>query len=201
MLGISLAFGLTVVTMAYALGPISGCHLNPAVTIGLALAGRFPGREVAPYVGAQLFGALAGATMLFAIASGVSGFEIGGFAANGTGVASPAHYSLGAGILTEVIMTFFFLVVILGATGRGAASEHAPLAIGLALVLIHLVSIPITNTSVNPARSTSQAIFAGGEYLRQLWIFWIAPIAGAALAGVLARGLDRADGASAVRGR
>jgi aquaporin Z len=189
LVGISFAFGLSVVTMAYAIGPVSGCHLNPAVTVGLAIGGRFEWRDVAGYIGAQLVGAVLGAAILYGIASGMPGFDAGGFAANGTGDLSPNHYSLVAGIATEVVMTFFFVLVILGVTRKEGPAALAPLAIGLALVLVHLVSIPITNTSVNPARSTSQAVFAGGDYLAQLWTFWVAPLVGAALAGLASRWL------------
>jgi aquaporin Z len=184
-LGVSLAFGLTVVTMAYAIGHISGCHLNPAVSIGLWIGGRFDSKELPGYIIAQVLGGLFGAGILYLIASGSDSFSLsGGFAANGYGEHSPGGYSMTAAFVTEVVMTFFFLMVILGATHGKAPAGFAGLAIGLALVLIHLISIPVTNTSVNPARSTSQAIFAGGAYLGQLWLFWVAPIIGAALAGI-----------------
>ncbi|WP_005032209.1 aquaporin Z [Holophaga foetida] len=181
--GVALAFGLTVVTMAYAIGPISGCHLNPAVTLGLATAGRFSWGDLVPYWVAQVLGAIAGATILFVIASGKPGFVIGGFASNGYGPYSPGQYGLSAALVTEIVMTFFFLFVILGATSKKAAQGFAPLAIGLCLTLIHLISIPVTNTSVNPARSTGPALFAGGWALKQLWLFWVAPLVGAFLAG------------------
>jgi len=185
--GVSLAFGLTVVTGAYAFGPVSGGHFNPAVTIGLWAGGRFPARDVPAYVVAQVIGGIAGAGVLFLIASGKPGFELGGFASNGFGEHSPGGYSLSAGLITEVVMTFMFLIVILGATHRRASAGFAGLAIGLTLTLIHLISIPVTNTSVNPARSTGTALFAGGWALAQLWVFWLAPIAGAAAAGVFYR--------------
>lgn len=183
--GVSIAFGLTVVTMAYGIGHISGCHLNPAVSIGLWVGGRFETKELIPYIIAQVLGGLAGAAILYVIATGKAGVDLGGFASNGFGEASPGGYSMTSAFVTEVVMTFFFLVVILGSTHPKAPAGFAGLAIGLALVLIHLISIPVTNTSVNPARSTSQAIFAGGIYLQQLWLFWIAPIFGAILAGVV----------------
>ncbi len=183
--GVSLAFGLTVVTMAYAIGHISGCHLNPAVSIGLWIGGRLDKKEVIPYIIAQVLGGIAGAGILFIIASGKSGFEIGGFAANGYGAHSPGGYTMISALVTEIVMTFMFLIIILGATHSKAPKGMAGLAIGLGLVLIHLISIPVTNTSVNPARSTSQALFAGGWALQQLWLFWVAPIAGAILAGIV----------------
>jgi aquaporin Z len=183
--GVSLAFGLTVLSMAHAIGHISGCHLNPAVSIGLWIGGRFDKKEVLPYIGAQVLGAIAGAGILYLIASGKPGFEAGGFAANGYGEHSPGGYNLMAALATEVIMTFMFLFIILGSTYPKAPAGLAGIAIGLGLTLIHLVSIPVTNTSVNPARSTSQAIFAGGWALEQLWLFWVAPIAGAILAGLV----------------
>lgn len=185
--GVSLAFGLTVVTMAYAVGHISGCHLNPAVSVGLWIGGRFDAKELVPYIIAQVSGGLAGAALLYLIASGKPGFEISGFASNGYGEYSPGGYGMMAALITEIAMTFFFLVIILGATHSKAPKGFAGLAIGLGLVLIHLVSIPVTNTSVNPARSTSQAIFAGSAAMGQLWLFWVAPIAGAVLAGLLYR--------------
>lgn len=189
--GVSLAFGLTVLTMAFAIGPISGCHLNPAVSLGLAVGGRFPWKDVVPYWLAQVLGAVAAAVVLYLIASGKPGFAAGGFASNGYGAHSPGGYSLGAAFLCEVVMTCFFLIVILGATSRRAAPGFAPIAIGLCLTLIHLVSIPVTNTSVNPARSTGVAFFAdGGWALGQLWLFWIAPLAGAAIAGRIYAWLD-----------
>ena len=183
--GVALAFGLTVLTMAFAIGHISGCHLNPAVTFGLWAGGRFSGKEILPYIIAQVLGAMVAAALLYLIVSGKSDFkDIGGFAANGYGEYSPGGYSMTSGFLTEVAMTFMFLIVILGATDERAPKGFAPIAIGLCLVLIHLVSIPITNTSVNPARSTSQAIFVGGWAIKQLWMFWIAPILGALIAGI-----------------
>jgi aquaporin Z len=183
--GVSLAFGLTVVTMAYAIGHISGCHLNPAVSIGLWIGGRFDKKELLPYIVAQVLGGIAGAAILYIIASGKPGFELGGFAANGYGEHSPGGFSLLAALVTEVVMTFMFLIVILGATHSKAPKYLAGLAIGLALTLIHLISIPVTNTSVNPARSTSQAIFVGDWAMGQLWLFWVAPIVGAILAGIV----------------
>ncbi len=183
--GVSLAFGLTVVSMAYMVGHISGGHFNPAVSIGLWLGGRFDAKELPAYIGAQLFGGFAGATVLYLIASGKPGFEIGGFASNGYGDHSPGHYSMMACLITEVVMTFIFLMIILGATHAKAPSGFGGLVIGLGLTLIHLVSIPVTNTSVNPARSTAAAIIAGGPALEQLWLFWLAPIVGAALAGIV----------------
>ena len=185
LLGVSLAFGLTVLTMAYAVGPISGGHFNPAVSLGLWAAGRFPGSGLAPYIVAQVAGGVAGAAILFVIASGQAGFDPGaGFAANGYGDHSPGKYSLSAALVTEVVMTFGFLVVILGSTHHRAPVGFAGVSIGLALTLIHLVSIPITNTSVNPARSIGPALFAGGDAIAQLWLFIVAPLLGAAIAGV-----------------
>ena len=183
--GVAIAFGLTVLTMAYAIGHISGAHLNPAVSIGLWIGGRFDKKELLPYIISQILGAITGATVLYIIASGKAGFEIGGFAANGYGEHSPGGYSMLAAFVTETVMTFMFLIIILGATHSKAAKGFAGLAIGLGLTLIHLISIPVTNTSVNPARSTSQAIFAGGWAIDQLWLFWVAPIVGAALAGLV----------------
>jgi aquaporin Z len=185
--GVSLAFGLTVLTMAYAIGHVSGCHLNPAVTIGLTVAGRFSVRDVVPYIVAQVIGATLGAYVLSLIATGAPGFDLvaSGFATNGFGEQSPGHYTMIAGLICEIVMTFFFLFVILGATDRRAPGGFAPLAIGLGLTLIHLISIPVTNTSVNPARSTGPAFFVGGAALDQLWLFWIAPIVGAILAGII----------------
>jgi aquaporin Z len=186
--GVSLAFGLTVLTMAYAIGHVSGCHLNPAVTLGLVIGGRFKGKDLLPYVVAQVAGAIVAAGVLYLIASGKAGFSVGGgFASNGYGEHSPGGYSLVAALVSEVVMTFFFLMIILGATDERAPSGFAPIAIGLALTLIHLISIPVTNTSVNPARSTGPAIFVGGWALAQLWLFWIAPLLGAAVAGVAYR--------------
>ncbi|MEA1786490.1 aquaporin Z [Arenibacter sp. GZD96] len=183
--GVAIAFGLTVVTMAYAIGHISGCHLNPAVSIGLWMGGRFNQKELLPYIIAQVLGGIAGAAILYTIATGKAGFEIGGFAANGYGEHSPDGYNMVAALVTEVVLTFMFLIIILGATHSKAPKGFAGLAIGLGLTLIHLISIPVTNTSVNPARSTSQALFAGGWALEQLWLFWVAPIVGALLAGLV----------------
>ena len=187
LLGVSFAFGLTVLTMAYAIGHVSGCHLNPAVTLGLVAAGRFPGSQAIPYIFVQVLGAVAAAGILWAIATGKPGFEVGGFAANGFGDHSPGKYGMNAALLTEVVMTFFFLIIILGATHPQAPKGFAPIAIGLGLTLIHLISIPVTNTSVNPARSTGPALVVGGWALQQLWLFWLAPILGAVLAGVASR--------------
>lgn len=189
LLGVSFAFGLTVVTMAYAVGHVSGGHFNPAVTVGLCTARRFLGRDVIPYIIAQVAGAIVAAGILYVIASGKAGFNASasGFAANGYDQYSPGGYSLMAGLVAELVMTFFFLMVILGATNKRAPQAMAGLAIGLALTLIHLVTIPVTNTSVNPARSTGPALFVGGWAIRQLWLFWLAPIIGAALAGLAYR--------------
>ncbi|HNS42565.1 MAG TPA: aquaporin Z [Taishania sp.] len=184
-LGVALAFGLTVVTMAYAIGHISGCHLNPAVSVGAWIAGRLDKKDLIPYIAAQVLGAIAGAGILYLLASGKHGFEIGGFAANGYGEHSPGGYNMTAAFLSELVMTFIFLIVILSSTHSKAPSGFAGLAIGLTLTIIHLVSIPITNTSVNPARSTSQAIFVGDWAINQLWLFWLAPIVGAILAGLV----------------
>jgi aquaporin Z len=185
LLGVSLAFGLTVLTMAYSIGHISGCHLNPAVSAGLCVAGRFPVKELVPYWIAQVAGAIVAAAALYVIASGQPGFSLsGGFAANGYGDHSPGHFNLLAALVIEVVLTFGFLMVILGSTSPKAPAGFAPIAIGLCLTLIHLVSIPVTNTSVNPARSTSQALFVGGWALEQLWLFWVAPLVGAIVAGV-----------------
>lgn len=184
--GVALAFGLTVLTMAYAIGHISGCHLNPAVSVGLVAGKRFPASELAPYVIAQVLGAIAAAAVLLAIASGRREFDLaGGFASNGYAAHSPGGYSLLACFVAEAVLTMFFLLVILGATDKRAPQGFAPIAIGLCLTLIHLISIPVTNTSVNPARSTGPAIFVGGWALKQLWLFWLAPIVGAAVGGVL----------------
>lgn len=183
--GVSIAFGLTVLTMAYAIGHISGCHLNPAVTIGLAVSGRMDKKDILPYIGAQVIGGILGAGALYLIASGKPGFELGGFAANGYGEHSPGNYSMSAAIITEIAMTFMFLIIILGATHSKAPKGLAGLAIGLGLTLIHLISIPVTNTSVNPARSTSQAIFVGDWAVDQLWLFWVAPIVGSILAALV----------------
>jgi aquaporin Z len=186
-LGVAFAFGLTVLTMAYAVGHISGGHFNPAVTMGLWSAGRCATKHVLPYIVAQVIGAIAAAAVLWWIASGKPGWVPNGFASNGYGDLSPGKYSLGACLVTEFLMTFFFLFIIVGTTSKGAASGFAGIPIGLALTLIHLVSIPVTNTSVNPARSTGPALFAGSEYVSQLWLFWVAPIVGAMIAGALAR--------------
>ena len=187
LLGISFAFGLTVLTMAYAIGHISGCHLNPAVTIGLVAGGRFPAGEAVPYIIVQVLGAIAAAGILYVIASGKPDFELGGFAANGYGDHSLGKFSLQSGLVCEVVMTFFFLLIILGSTHGKAPVGFAPIAIGLGLTLIHLISIPVTQTSVNPARSTGPALFVGGWALQQLWLFWVAPIVGAVVAGILSR--------------
>ena len=190
LLGVSFAFGLTVMTMAYAIGAISGCHLNPAVTLGLWAGGRFPANEIGPYIGAQVVGAIFGAAVLYLIASGAAGFSTeAGFAANGFGAHSPGGYSLASGFLAEFVLTLFFLVIILGATDERAPAALAPVAIGLGLTLIHLISIPITNTSVNPARSTGPALFVGGWAIKQLWLFWLAPLAGGLVGGFLYRWL------------
>jgi len=184
--GVALAFGLTVLTMAFAIGHISGCHLNPAVSVGLAVARRFPASELPAYIAAQVVGGIAGAGVLLIIASGKAGFDVsGGFASNGYGAHSPGGYSLSACLTAEVVLTFMFLAIILGATDRRAPQGFAPIAIGLGLTLIHLIGIPVTNLSVNPARSTAPAIFVGGWAVQQLWLFWLAPILGAALAGIV----------------
>lgn len=200
--GVSLAFGLTVLTGAYALGPISGGHFNPAVSVGLWAGGRFPGSQVLPYVVAQVVGGVAGAAVLYLIASGKAGFTLAdGFASNGYAEHSPGGYSLTAAVVSELVMTFMFLIVILGATHRRAPVGFAGLAIGLALTLIHLISIPVTNTSVNPARSTGPALFVGDWALQQLWLFWVMPLVGAALAGFLYRSLLEGDREPPVTGR
>ena len=188
-LGVAFAFGLTVLTMAYAVGHISGGHFNPAVTVGLWTRGRFKTAEVVPYIVAQVIGAIAAAAVLFLIASGKPDWVPGGFASNGYGDLSPGHYGVGSCFVAEAVLTFFFLIIITGCTSKGAAVGFAGIPIGLALTLIHLVSIPITNTSVNPARSTGPALFAGGAYIGQLWLFWLAPLIGAAVAGLVARWL------------
>ena len=190
--GVSLAFGLTVLTMAYAIGHISGCHLNPAVSVGLWAGKRFPASDLLPYVIAQVIGGIVGAAVLYVIASGQAGFDAhaSGFASNGYGDHSPGHYSLGACLVAEVVLTFFFLMIILGATDGRAPKGFAPIAIGLGLTLIHLIGIPVTNLSVNPARSTGPALFAGADALGQLWLFWLAPLLGAALAGFTYRWLE-----------
>jgi aquaporin Z len=188
LLGVSLAFGLTVLTMAYAIGHVSGCHLNPAVTVGLAVGGRFPTAKIAPYIVSQVVGGLLGAAVLYAIASGAPGFDLAkGFAANGYGDHSPGRYSLFSALVAEVVLTMMFLFIIMGATHGKAPVGFAPIAIGLGLTLIHLVGIPVTNTSVNPARSTGPALFVGGWALAQLWLFWVAPLIGGALGGLLYR--------------
>jgi aquaporin Z len=188
--GVALAFGLTVLTMAYAIGHISGCHLNPAVSFGLWAGKRFPGSEVLPYIIAQLIGAIIAAAVLYLIASGKAGFDVAaGFASNGYAEHSPGGYSLIACLIGEIVLTFMFLIIILGATDRRAPAGFAPIAIGLGLTLIHLIGIPITNTSVNPARSTGPALFVGGWAISQLWLFWLAPIVGAVLAGFVYRAM------------
>lgn len=190
LVGVSLAFGLSVLTAAYAVGHISGGHFNPAVTLGLVAGRRFPTRDAAPYIGAQLVGGIAAAAVLAVIAGGVDGFSTSdGFAANGYDDQSPGGYSLLAALVAEVVMTALFLIVIMGATRKGAPAGTAPVAIGLALTLIHLITIPVTNTSVNPARSTSQALFAGGDHLAQLWLFWLAPVVGGVIGALIYRGL------------
>jgi aquaporin Z len=190
LVGVSIAFGLTVLTMAYAIGHISGCHLNPAVSLGLVIGGRFKATELLPYVVAQVLGAIAAAFLLRYIASGAPGFDLaGGLASNGYGEHSPGGYSLQSALAIEVVMTFFFLLIILGATDKRAPAGFAPIAIGLGLTLIHLISIPVSNTSVNPARSTGPALVVGDWALGQLWLFWVAPLAGAVLAGVVYRWL------------
>ena len=196
--GVSLAFGLTVLTMAYGLGHISGCHLNPAVSIGLWVGGRFPAGKLAPYIIAQVLGGIAGAGVLYLIASGQAGFDLaGGFASNGYGDHSPGKYSMVAALVTEIVMTMMFLFIILGSTDKRAPQGFAPLAIGLGLTLIHLISIPVTNTSVNPARSTGVALFAGGWATSQLWLFWVAPIIGAVLGAVIYRFVSSDEEAAA----
>lgn len=200
LLGVSFAFGLTVLTMAFAIGHISGCHLNPAVTCGLVAAGRFKASEALPYIAAQVIGASVGAFLLYAIASGQPGWDIAakGLATNGYGAASPGKFDFGAGFITEVVMTFFFLMVILGATSARAPAGFAPIAIGLCLTLIHLISIPVTNTSVNPARSTGPAFVVGGLALQQLWMFWVAPIIGGVVGGLVHRWLTTEETADAL---
>jgi aquaporin Z len=187
-LGVAFAFGLTLLTMAYAIGHVSGCHINPAVSFGLFAGGRFPAKDLAPYIVAQVLGAIAGAGILYVIASGAPGFDVqAGFATNGYGDRSPGHYSLLAGAVTEVVMTFGFIFVIMGSTHGRAPKGFAPIAIGLCLTLIHLISIPVTNTSVNPARSTGPALFVGGAAIGQLWLFWLAPLVGGGLGGLVYR--------------
>ena len=188
--GVSLAFGLTVVTMAYAIGPISGCHLNPAVSIGLWAGGRFPANKLLPYIVAQVLGAIVAGGVLYVIANGAAGFDVSkGFASNGYGDHSPGKYTMLAALVTEVVMTMFFLIIILGSTDKRAPAGFAPLAIGLALTLIHLISIPVTNTSVNPARSTGVALYVGDWALSQLWLFWLAPIVGAWIGAMVYRAI------------
>jgi aquaporin Z len=190
LLGVSLAFGLTVLTMAFAIGHISGCHLNPAVTVGLCAGGRFPAKDVVPYIIAQVLGGVAAGFVLLQIASGKAGFDVhAGFASNGYGEHSPGGYSLHAALITEIVMTAMFLLIILGSTDSRAPAGFAPIAIGLGLTLIHLISIPVTNTSVNPARSTGVALFCGGWALQQLWLFWLAPIVGGVLGAVAYRAI------------
>ncbi len=194
LLGVSLAFGLTVLTMAFAIGHISGCHLNPAVSVGLWAGGRFPAGKLVPYIAAQVLGAIAAGGVLFLIASGQAGFDAGaGFASNGYGAHSPGGYSLLAALVTEVVMTAMFLVIILGATDKRAPGGFAPIAIGLGLTLIHLISIPVTNTSVNPARSTGVALFVGGWAIAQLWLFWLAPIVGGVVGAAIYRFVGAED--------
>ncbi|WP_175651572.1 aquaporin Z [Pseudomonas sp. Marseille-P9899] len=190
LVGVSIAFGLTVLTMAFAIGHISGCHLNPAVSVGLVAGGRFPARELLPYIVAQVAGAIIAAGLIYVIASGKAGFELSsGLASNGYGEHSPQGYSMAAGFASEVVMTAMFILIIMGATDPRAPAGFAPIAIGLALTLIHLISIPVTNTSVNPARSTGPALLVGGWALQQLWLFWVAPLIGAVIGGVLYRGV------------
>jgi aquaporin Z len=184
-LGVALAFGLTVLTMAFAIGHISGCHLNPAVSVGLMVAKRFSSKDLPAYLAAQVLGGIAGSAVLYVIATGKPGFELGGFAANGFAENSPGGYSLEACLVAEIVLTFMFLMIILGSTDRRAPQGFAPVAIGLGLTLIHLIGIPVTNLSVNPARSTGPAVFVGGWAIQQLWLFWLAPIAGAAIAGIV----------------
>jgi aquaporin Z len=191
LLGVAFAFGLTVLTMAYAIGPISGCHLNPAVTVGLAAGGRFPKADIVPYIVAQVIGAIVAAAVLYFIARGAPGFDAAkGFAADGYGEHSPGHYSLASGFVAEVVLTMMFLFVIMGSTHSKAPVGFAPIAIGLCLTLIHLISIPITNTSVNPARATGPALFAGAWAIGQLWMFWVAPLIGGVLGGIIFRALS-----------
>ena len=199
--GVALAFGLTVLTMAYAIGHISGCHLNPAVSVGLCTGKRFPASDLGPYIVAQVAGAIAGAAVLYTIASGKAGFSLaGGLASNGFAEHSPGGYSLQAALLAEIVLTFMFLMIILGSTDGRAPAGFAPIAIGLGLTLIHLIGIPVTNTSVNPARSTGPALFVGGWALEQLWLFWLAPLVGAALAGLVYRWLAGQQGKPPIKG-
>ncbi|MEX3776083.1 aquaporin Z [Pseudomonas sp. MYb118] len=193
-LGVAIAFGLTVLTMAFAIGHISGCHLNPAVSVGLTVGGRFPGRELPAYIVAQVIGAIIAAGLIYYIASGKEGFDLAaGLASNGYGEHSPGKYSMAAGFVCELVMTAMFVLIILGATDKRAPAGLAPIAIGLALTLIHLISIPVTNTSVNPARSTGPALFVGGWAVAQLWMFWVAPLLGAVIGGVIYRWLGQED--------
>jgi aquaporin Z len=202
LVGVSLAFGLTVLTGAYALGPVSGGHFNPAVSVGLWAGGRFPAGQLLPYIGAQVVGGICGAALLYLIASGQADFSLaGGFAANGYAEHSPGGYTLGAAVASEFVMTFMFLIVILGATHRRAPVGFAGIAIGLALTLIHLISIPVTNTSVNPARSTGPAVFVGDWAVEQLWLFWVVPLIGAAVAGFVYKRLLEADAQPPITGR
>ena len=195
LLGVSLAFGLTVLTMAYAIGHISGCHLNPAVSVGLWAGGRFPAKQLLPYIIAQVLGGIAAGGVLYLIATGKAGFDVAaGFASNGYGEHSPGGYSMQAALIAEVVMTMMFVVIILGATDKRAPAGFAPIAIGLGLTLIHLISIPVTNTSVNPARSTGVALYVGDWAIAQLWLFWVAPIVGGALGAVLYRSIGRSEG-------
>jgi len=191
--GVAFAFGLTVLTMAYSIGHISGCHLNPAVSIGLFTAGKFDKKELIPYIIVQVLGGIAGAFLLYLIATGKAGFEVGGFASNGYGELSPDGYGLVSALITEIVLTFMFLFIILGSTSKNAPAGFAPIAIGLGLTLIHLISIPVTNTSVNPARSTATALFANTDAISQLWLFWVAPIVGAIIAGIVWRLLSSED--------
>jgi aquaporin Z len=194
LLGVSLAFGLTVLTMAYAIGHISGCHLNPAVSVGLWAGGRFPAKDLVPYIVAQVLGGILAGGVLYLIATGKSGFDVaGGFASNGYGAHSPGGYSLQAALIAEVVMTMMFIVVILGATDKRAPAGFAPIAIGLCLTLIHLISIPVTNTSVNPARSTGVALYVGDWAVAQLWLFWVAPLVGGVLGAVVYRVIGKSD--------
>jgi aquaporin Z len=197
-LGVAFAFGLTVLTMAYAIGHISGCHLNPAVSLGLWAGGRFEGSKLVPYMAAQVLGAIVAGGVLYLIASGASGFDVAaGFASNGYGAHSPGGYSLQAALITEVVMTMMFLIIIMGATDKRAPAGFAPIAIGLGLTLIHLISIPVTNTSVNPARSTGVALYVGGWAVSQLWLFWVAPLVGGVLGAVIYRFLGSSEGEGA----
>jgi aquaporin Z len=200
--GVALAFGLTVLTMAFAIGHISGCHLNPAVSVGLVVGKRFPASELPAYIVAQVLGAIAGSGLLYVIASGKEGFSLaGGFASNGYGLHSPGGYALVSCLVAEVVLTFMFLIIILGATDKRAPQGFAPIAIGLGLTLIHLIGIPVTNTSVNPARSTGPALFVGGWALEQLWLFWVAPIVGAILAGLVYSVFAKEEESQAIRNR